>query len=92
MWLGGPVRKIGLSYWPASLGIDYWALQMVYKYGLRGEGGGGEPGTGVGKWHEIFHDQGYIDKWLCREMNTLKVGRLPKYKMGDLSTGVANTL
>jgi hypothetical protein len=35
MWLGGPVRKIGLSYWPARLGIDSWAPQMVYKYGLR---------------------------------------------------------
>ncbi len=34
MWLGGPVRKIGLSYWPARLGIDSWAPQMVYKYGL----------------------------------------------------------
>ncbi len=34
MWLGGPVRKIGLSYWTARLGIDYWAPQMVYKYGL----------------------------------------------------------
>jgi hypothetical protein len=28
MWLGGPVRKIGLSYWPARLGIDSWAPQM----------------------------------------------------------------
>ncbi len=34
MWLGGPVRKIGLSYWPARLGIDSWAPQTVYKYGL----------------------------------------------------------
>jgi hypothetical protein len=32
--LGGPVRKIGLSYWPARLGIDSWAPQMVFKYGL----------------------------------------------------------
>jgi hypothetical protein len=35
MWLGGTVRKIGLSYWPARLGIDSCATQMVYKYGLR---------------------------------------------------------
>ncbi len=34
MWLGGPVRKIGLSYWPVRLGIDYRAPQMVYKYEL----------------------------------------------------------
>ncbi len=33
MWLG-PVRKIVLSYWLARLGINYWAPQMVYKYGL----------------------------------------------------------
>jgi hypothetical protein len=26
--------KIGLSYWPARLGIDSWAPQVVYKYGL----------------------------------------------------------
>jgi hypothetical protein len=25
IWLGGPVRQIGLSYWPARLGIYSWA-------------------------------------------------------------------
>ncbi len=34
MWLGGPVRKIEFSHWPARLWIDSWAPQMVYKYGL----------------------------------------------------------
>jgi hypothetical protein len=28
------VRQIGLSYWPAALGIDSWAPEKVYKYGL----------------------------------------------------------
>jgi hypothetical protein len=35
MWLGGPVRKLGLSYWPARLGIVYWAPQMVSNTGSR---------------------------------------------------------
>jgi hypothetical protein len=30
--------KNGLSYWPARLGIDSWAPQRVYKYGLRSRG------------------------------------------------------
>jgi hypothetical protein len=33
--LGWPVRQIGLSYWPARLGIDSWSPLKVYKYGLR---------------------------------------------------------
>ncbi len=31
----GPVQHIGLSYRSARLGIDFWALYRVYKYGLR---------------------------------------------------------
>ncbi len=34
MKLGGPVREIGLSYWPVRLGIDSWNTQKVLKYGL----------------------------------------------------------
>jgi hypothetical protein len=34
MKLGGPVREIGLSYWPVRLGIDSWNPQKVLKYGL----------------------------------------------------------
>ncbi len=33
LWRLG-TEGIGLSYWPARLGIDYWAPQTVYKYGL----------------------------------------------------------
>jgi hypothetical protein len=33
-WHGGPVGQIGLSCQPARLGIDSWAPQKVYKYGL----------------------------------------------------------
>jgi hypothetical protein len=31
---GWPVRQIGLSYRPVRQGIDSWAPQKVYKYGL----------------------------------------------------------
>jgi hypothetical protein len=35
VWFGVLIRKIGLTYWPARLGIDSWAPKMDYKYGLR---------------------------------------------------------
>jgi hypothetical protein len=31
----GQLQQIRSSYLPASLGIDFWAPEKVYKYGLR---------------------------------------------------------
>jgi hypothetical protein len=60
--IGRPVRQKGLSYQPASLGIDFWVPLKVYKYGLStfslGRGGGGQRedrGATVHKYSSFVH-------------------------------------
>jgi hypothetical protein len=52
----GSIRQIGLSYLPARLGIDSWAPNKVYKFGLWRNiwaGGGVEGGDGAVKRNKM---------------------------------------